>query len=116
MKRQAQIEALARQLFEALRSADLSEVSLAEDAEFFGAMMPKAIQGADQIRTHLAEIAPFLRDIRVLEQVAGGDAIAVRAHFQAVNGRDFEGAVFLKCRGEALHELRFLFDTRPLFR
>jgi hypothetical protein len=110
----SQLEKLVLQFFEALNSEDAGGVPLSEHVVFGGMLTPEPVRGRADVRAHLQQIAPFIRNIRNGNMVIEDGAVAVPVKFEAVNGVVIEGAFFFSTEDGAFTLIRALFDTHPL--
>jgi hypothetical protein len=98
----------------AFNENDASGVPLAEDVEYRGPMLVEPIRGANAVRSHLEQVAPFVSRMTLKRLVAEGEWAAMIFEFEGLNGVIIEGAEFLRIRDGEIHEDLVYFDTRPL--
>jgi len=112
----AEVEAVILKFVEALNVDDASLVPLADDVVYYSLFSPDAIRGAADVRDHIQQIAPFMLNETFGKMIIEGGSAAVRTSFDSVNGIHSEGAYFFEVEGDRIHEVRALFDTRPMFK
>ena len=115
MSTRAEIEAVINQFFEALSSDDVSAVSLAENAEYSGALTPEPAIGEERVRQRLQEFAPFMLHLHAHRMIIEDGAVAALVEFTGVNGVRIEGTMFIDVEHGKISKIRSVFDSRPFF-
>lgn len=108
------IKEIVGRFIAAFNENDASGVPLAEDVEYRGPMLAQPIRGADAVRKHIDEVAPFVARVTLKQLVTEGEWAAMIFEFEGLNGVVIEGAEFLRIRDGRIHEDLVYFDTRLL--
>jgi hypothetical protein len=92
----------------------VDDIPLADDARFEGAMLAEPRVGADAVRAHLAEVAPFV-DMTLVELIVENDAAAAMIELRTVAGQTVMGAGVFRVRDGRIAHHRGFTDTHRLF-
>lgn len=114
MNNPADIRNIVDRFVAAFSDNDASAIPLTDDAVLSGPMLPQPVRGAEAVRRHIEEVAPFVSRLTLKRLVIEGDTAAVVIEFEGVNGVVIEGADFIRVRDGELCEDVAYFDTRPL--
>lgn len=101
---------------QATNSNDVRDIPLTGDVVIKGPMIPEAIEGEAAVRRYLAEVAPFVAQIKRKMTVIEGDTAAIVLEFEGLNGVVVEGAEFFGLRDGKISWAHTFFDTRPLMK
>jgi len=110
----SQIETTVLQFFEALNTDDASGVALSEYVEYTGMLTPEPVRGEIDVREHLHQIAPFMRNVSHGKMIIEDGRCAVLSEFDGVNNVHTKGAFFLEMEEGRISKMTAVFDTRPL--
>jgi hypothetical protein len=100
--------------FEALNKRAAERIPIAENCRYSGSMLAGKIRGAETVREHITNIAPFIDRFEILRLVAEGPSGAVIVRLQGLGGKTIEGAVFFEVEDGRLTRVDNLYDTRQL--
>jgi hypothetical protein len=108
------IEGTIRDFFAATSTDEVAALSLADQVEMHGPMLPEPLHGEVAVREHLHQLAPFIKHTEVLELVIDRNSAAARTLTHSINGVELEGAYFFRIYQGQISRIRSLFDTRVL--
>jgi hypothetical protein len=106
--------AFIQNYFDSISAGRLEDIPIADCCSYTGSMLAETIQGADAVREHIAQIAPFIDRIEVKRMVVEGTNGAVIAHLLGFGNRQVKGVVFFVVENGCLMALDNLFDSRQL--
>ncbi len=108
------IESTIREFFAATTTEAAAALSLSEQVEMHGPMLPEPLHGEVAVFEHLKELAPFIKHTEVLEIVIDRNSAAARTLTHSIHGVELEGAYFFRIYQGQISRIRSLFDTRVL--
>ena len=86
---------------------------LADDASFYGALLPAPIVGRDEVRAFLNRVAPSVELLEVRQQFEGPDGACAELLFR-FGELELEEAHCLKFEDGQIAAIRLYYDPRPL--
>lgn len=116
MNSKEEIRQIVEDYFDAINRKDVSSIPLAKDVVHTGALVPEPLVGAEAVRQHLENTAPFSRHQVLKQIVVEDDTAAVLFEFEGLNGITVECAGFMTIRDGEITSERNFFDTAPLMK
>ena len=95
---------------------DPGRAPLAADVRYSGPMVAETLLGADAVRGHIGEIAPFMARMALKRVVIDGPHAATIFESEGINGVVIEGAEFFRIEDGEIRDIKVYFDTGPLLR
>ena len=116
MTERSQIKDIIDDYIRAVNANDLSDVPFSPGVVMTGPMIPVPIEGAQAVREHLQNVAPFVKHFALLELVIEGEKAAGVFDYESINGIRFQACQFFRFENGAIAEDRVFYDTAILMR
>ena len=112
----ARIQGVIETYLRGINDDDVDSIPLSANSVMTGPMIPNTLEGEQPVRQHLADVAPFIARLKLVDLLIDGDRAVAVLHYEGINGVRLEGCEYFQVSDGEITQNRAFYDTAKLMR